>query len=254
MKALAGRRIVVTRHAPMLTERLTAEGADVVELPTIAIGPAPDSTLLAAAVGRLGLYDWIAFTSANAVRAVAEVLAELQMDLPATVKVASVGRATTDAIRAAWPGRRPDLEPGAVFSAEGLLAAWPGKDVDGARILLPVSDRASDVLERGLQSRGADVERITAYTTAVDTADPAAWSAVQQRGVDLIVFASPSAVEGFVALAGQGASEVPAAVIGPTTASAARLAGFRVVAQPSLSTLEALASTITAALGHEAAE
>jgi uroporphyrinogen-III synthase len=228
---------------------LRAAGAQVFEVPTIVIGPPPDPEALAAAVGRLGLYDWVVFTSGNAVRAVADVLRLIQMDLPSSLKVASVGRATSAAVEAAWPGRpRPPLEPVAEFSAEGLLAAWRGMEVRGARVLLPVSDRAADILPRGLAERGAEVERVIAYTTTPQTGGAAAWAEAREEGVDLVVFASPSAVEGFVALAGASAAEAPAAVIGPTTAAAARGAGLDVLVQPSESTMDALAAAIVASL------
>ncbi len=69
-----------------------------------------------------------------------------------------------------------------------------------------------------------------------------------REGVDIVVFASPSAVEGFLAAAGEAGREVRAAVIGPTTAEAARAAGLTVVAEADPSTLDGLADAIASAL------
>ena len=248
MKSLAGRRVVVTRAAPVLEERLRAAGATVIEVPTIAIGPPPDTAPLARALAGLDACDWVVFTSANAVRAVGHALRASGGSLPARLKIASVGPATSSEVEEAWPGRRPDLEPPAEYSGEGLLAAWPEETARGARILLPVSDRASDTVERGLAARGAVVVRVVAYTTATDPSHRAAWEQAASEGVDLVVFLSPSAVEGFLALAGSAAAGVPAAVIGPTTATRARTGGLRVLVQPDRSTLEALAAAVEGAL------
>jgi len=239
MKPLQGRRILVTRRreqARSLVDALSAEGATVLEVPLIAREPPDDPAPLDAALGRLESYDWLVFTSANAVEAVAERLARLGVTLPVQVRLASVGPTTAEAIVARFAGRRADLQPAAQYRAEGLVEAFRARDLAGRRVLLPVSDRARDTLAAGLRAQRAEVDEVIAYrTTAAPGAGESVGRILADERVDLVTFASPSAVEAFVAAAGERSRGVPAAVIGPVTAGAARAAGLdvKVVAEPS---------------------
>jgi len=97
VKPLKGRRILVTRRSEQtgsLREALSALGATVVEVPLIAHEPPADPRPLDEALGRLARYDWVAFTSANAVEAVAGRLARLGVPLAAGVRLAAVGPST----------------------------------------------------------------------------------------------------------------------------------------------------------------
>lgn len=247
MTALRGRRFLVTRRKEQsggLAALLREAGAEVLEAPAIAIAPPEDARPLDAALARLGEFDWIAFTSANAVRAVAE-RAPAALRWP---RVASVGPATTHAIEEAL-NRRADLEPAAGFRAEALAQALIAVGVAGKRILLPLSDRARDTLEAALREAGARVERVTAYRTLAPAGAAEALRAALDRGFDLVLFASPSAIENVVALLGDGARGLQAGVIGPVTREAAVTAGLdvRVVAEPS--TAEGLVAALQRELG-----
>src|SRR5258708_15956677 len=164
-------------------------------------------------------YEWLVFTSANAVEAVSTRMAALGVGLPAGLSLASVGPATPLAVHAAWPGARVSVEPAGDFRAAGLVAAFDPAAGRGRRVLLPVSDRAAETVSRGLAERGAVVERVVAYRTV--SADGGQSLAETLRGgVDVAVFASPSAVEAFAAFAGEDGRSVPAAVIAPPPAEA----------------------------------
>ncbi len=227
---LAGLTVVLTRRAEQagaLTDALRAQGADVRLLPLIAIGPPEDPRPLHDALARAAAFDWIVFTSANAVEAVAGARA-----LPA--RIASVGPATSRAVRSVLENASVALEPASDFRAEGLLAAFEGHDVRGARILLPQSDHARPTLAEGLRDAGALVTAVTAYRT-VPSADAAASAAALLAGAHVVVYASPSAVDHGIDLCGDRLRVLPAAVIGPVTERAARDAGLdvAVVARPS---------------------
>lgn len=248
MTALRGRRFLVTRRKEPsggLVALLREAGAEVLEAPAIAIVPPEDPSPLDAAVAGLAEFDWIAFTSANAVRAVAE-RASAGVAWPL---IASVGPATTHAIEEAL-GRRADLAPAAGFRAERLARAMVAAGVAGKRILLPLSDRARDTLQEALSEAGARVERVTAYRTLAPAGAAEALRAALDRGFDLALFASPSAVENVVALLGDRVRGLPAGVIGPVTREAASAAGLdvRVVAEPS--TAAGLVAALERDLGH----
>ena len=100
--ALSGRRVLVTRHWPELMTGLASLGAIASEVPLIELRPPSDPRPLDAALVDLGRYDWMVFTSANAVEAVSTRMAALAVAFPAGVRLASVGPATTEAVRAAW--------------------------------------------------------------------------------------------------------------------------------------------------------
>jgi uroporphyrinogen III methyltransferase/synthase len=235
---LRGLRILLTRRpeqSAALADRLTAAGAVVVQAPLIEVAPPEDTGPLDRALRALGEFDWLVLTSGNAARALRTRLEALALDpvLPAGLRVATVGPATSSAARALLGASRIDAEPATDFRAESLLAVLAAHDLAKRRVLIPLSDRARDVIRAGLEDRGARVEAVVAYRTVLPAEARDRLEECLRQGVDMIAFASPSAVEGFTAAMG-GAGGVPAAVIGPVTAAAARQAGLdvRVVASP----------------------
>lgn len=245
-------RVLVTRQAEQageLREGLRALGAEVVEVPVIEMVPPADTRPLDEALKNLYRYQWVVFTSANAVASVAGRLAALEATgaWPITTRVASIGPATTAAIQERL-GVRVELEPPTDYRAEGLLDAFLAHDLGGRHVLLPLSDRARDVLPHGLRARGAEVQEVVAYRNvpASDLRDRLAEALA--TGADLVTFASPSAVECFVAAAPPGQALPPAAVIGPVTESAARRAGLTVAAVATPATVGGLLAAVEAAV------
>jgi uroporphyrinogen III methyltransferase/synthase len=254
--SLLGRRIVVTRRreqSSALVGELEARGATVLEVPSIEIRPASDPGPLDAALEGLEAYDWVVFTSENAVRGV--LGRTIVLGIPPRLggrsrRLASIGASTSVALAAAFPEDRIDLQPAAEFRATGLLRAFEQRgDLAGRRVLLPASSRAREELPAGLRALGAQVDVVVAY----ETVEPQGLAAAVRRCLverfDLALFASPSAVEAFAEAGGEAARGLPAAVIGPTTEAAARAAGFdvRAVAQPS--TTAGLVAAACQALG-----
>jgi uroporphyrinogen-III synthase len=243
-------RVLLTAATPAmqaLGARLRQRGLDVLEVPAVNVAPPEDPGPLAKAVASLATYDWLAFTSANAVRAVAGQLTALGSALPGGLRVAALGPSTARAFEETFPGRGVDVQPAAAHHAEALADALvQAGDLGGRRVLLPLSDRARDTLARRLREAGALPETVIAYRTVVGVSEAVAVAPTS----DLAVFASPSAVEGFLAMAGDAAAGMAAAVIGPTTAVAAREAGLEVVAVANPSTVEGLEDTILRHLGR----
>jgi uroporphyrinogen-III synthase len=244
-RPLARRRVLVTRGAGQsagLSERLRARGAEVVEVPMVHIAPPEDPQPFHDALRTLDAGDWLLLTSANAVHALADALRPVGAGLPTTLRLASAGPATTDAIRALLPGRAITAQATSAYGSEGLAHALSLVDVTGARMLFPVSDRSPATLASVLRGRGARVEVVVAYRTLVPEGISERLRAAFEAGLDAVTFASPSAVETFV-LAGAGFG-VPVVVIGPSTASAARIAGFTVAGMADVATDEGLAAAV----------
>lgn len=241
MTPLAGRRIVVTRRpgqASALVQALRDRGAEVIEVPAIETAPSEDTGPLDEALGRIEGYDWVAFTSANAVRAVRDRLSALGLAPaigPRGPRIAVVGASTSEALRVAFPDDVVALEPAGEPGAAGLLRAFARTGCAEGRVLLPASSRARDDLPRGLRELGVTVDVVEAYRTVEPAGLAEAVTHCFDKGFGVVTFASPSAVEGFVAAAGARAAGLPAVVIGPTTEAAARAAGLdvRAVARPS---------------------
>ncbi len=252
---LAGRRIVVTRRkdlAASLVRLLSERGATVLEVPATTMGPPEDSGPLDAALRGLSGFHWVSFSSANAVSAVRDRLAALALPnrlAPGGGRIASVGPATTRALREAFPDDVVEVEPESDFSAAGLVRAFGERGIAGATVLIPASNLARPELPSGLRALGAEVTVAVAYTTGEPPELGPAVQACLAEGVDAVTFAAPSAARAFSAAAGPRGSGLPAVVIGATTEAAARSVGMSILAVASPSTVEGLVAALEKALG-----
>ncbi|HYH50067.1 MAG TPA: uroporphyrinogen-III synthase, partial [Acidimicrobiia bacterium] len=241
-RPLFGKRIIVTRareQASGLVERLHELGAATVELPVIEIGePADGGAALREAAGRAGEYDWLAFTSANAVSRFFAALGEVGSDTRALGgrRIAAIGPGTADALAAA--GVRADLLPER-FVAESLLAVFP----DGpGRVLLPRAAVARDALPAGLAERGWTVDVVEAYRTTVG--QPAREALAAAATASAVTFTSSSTVTNYLAVAGDVPVPPVVACIGPITAETARAAGLTVDVVATEHTIEGLVQSL----------
>jgi uroporphyrinogen-III synthase len=247
---LAGRRVVITRakgQAAALCDRLRSLGAEPVELPTIEVRPAADPAPLDRALADLISYDWLIFTSANAVRFFAERARTVGVDLTALrARVCAIGPATRTALEAA--GLHADLMA-ADSAAEGVVAAFARHPLDGRRVLLPRAAVARDLVPEELARRGARVDVVEAYRTVVPEGAEARARAVfaSSHKPDFIAFTSSSTVRNLVALAGARAlAGVRAVSIGPITSATARELGIEVAAEAREATTEGIIEAIRA--------
>ncbi|MEO9324373.1 uroporphyrinogen-III synthase [Nocardioides sp. C4-1] len=236
-KPLFGWRVLVPRtkdQAASLSLGLRGHGAVPEEVPTISVEPPRNPLQMDKAVRGLveGRYEWIAFTSVNAVKAVREKFEEYGLDARAFsgLKIAAVGDKTAAAI-AAW-GLRADLVPSGEQSAAGLLADWPEYDdvLDPInRVFLPRADIATETLVAGLVELGWECDDVTAYRTVRATPPPAPTrDAIKSGKFDAVVFTSSSTVRNLVGIAGKPHPSTVIAVIGPATAKTAEEHGLRV--------------------------
>jgi uroporphyrinogen III methyltransferase/synthase len=236
-KPLFGWRVLVPRtreQASAVSERLREYGAVPEEVPTIAVEPPRTPQQMERAVKGLvtGRYQWVAFTSTNAVKAVREKLEEYGLDARAFagVKVAAVGDATTAALLDF--GIRPDLVPEGSQSAEGLADEWPPFDdvLDPInRVLLPRADIATETLLARLTELGWETEDVTAYRTVRAAPPPAPIrEAIKGGGFDAVLFTSSSTVRNLVGIAGKPHTATVITCIGPATAQTAKEHGLRV--------------------------
>ena len=224
--------VLVTRPAgagdPLVAE-LEARGYRVSAVPTVATRPLPVDW------PDLADYDWVVLTSAAGVEALPET--------PSGPRWAAVGEATAAALRSR--GATVDFVPA---EANGAALASSLPEPAGKRVLLVRATRADRDLPAGLRERGALVDELTAYETVEGPEESAGrlQTALEQRDLAAVVFASGSAVRGFARLG--GSTRLPAITIGPRTSAVARQAGFDVVAEAAGQSVRDLATAVESAV------
>jgi uroporphyrinogen-III synthase len=231
-KPLANKRIVVTRapeQAQSLVHELERLGGEVILLPVVAFEAPEDSGPLDRALGELPSFDWVLFTSQNAVRFFSRRVEHLGVGKPAQ-HIAALGPATAEVAK--QQGFSVDYVA-THHTAHGLASELQAS-VKGSRVLLPHSDRADDQIAKALREVGAEVADVVAYRTVAPGAlDQAVLDRIRGGEVDVTIFASPSAFHNLAGFLGVStlvklAESVQFAAIGPTTARAMRESGVRV--------------------------
>lgn len=226
---LAGRRIVVTRaerQAGSLIGAIEDRGGLVVALPLLEITDAADGgAALRRALDGLDSADWLVVLSPNGAR---RIVGHIE---PGRCNLAVIGDGTGSVfVSEGWD---VDLIP-EVASSEGLLEAFGPVKVEG-EFLIAQAEAGRTLLADGLRERGETVEVVSAYGNHLPTIDPE--NIARAHGADMVVFASPSAVERYVALV--GATPSKAVCIGSVTAGRAVAEGFDVTtaSQPTVPAL-----------------
>ncbi|WPF67233.1 MULTISPECIES: bifunctional uroporphyrinogen-III C-methyltransferase/uroporphyrinogen-III synthase [unclassified Corynebacterium] len=255
-RPLYGWRVLVPRaksQAGPMSARLASHGAIPQEVPTISLEPPRNPAQMERAIKGIveGRYQWIIFTSVNAVEAVWDKITAFGLDARAFagVHLAAVGRKTSQAIKAL--GLTPEVTPPATKqNAQGLVEVFPEyvEDLDPVgRVLLPRADLGSDLLVEGLHHAGWEVDDVVAYRT-VRAAPPSAEvrDMIKTGGFDAVCFTSGSTVKNLVGIAGKPHRRTIIAVIGPATAQVAREMGLRVDVMPEEADVPALVDALAA--------
>ena len=256
-RPLFGRRIVVTRtreQASELVANLEEHGAECFEYSTIHIEPVADYSLLDRAIDEMADYQWILFTSLNAVTYFFERLYALRCDSRhlAGARIAAVGRATADELLRY--GIRADLIP-EKFTGEGLAEALVQTSVRGSRILLPRALQAGELLPDALTEAGAEVTVAPTYRNVPPQGrKDELRDQLQDGDIDLLTFTSSSTVNNFLTMVDARDNDelhqlldgVTIAAIGPVTAATIREHGLHVDIQPEKYTIADMVQAIVA--------
>lgn len=253
LSPLSGRRIAVTRareQSPELTAKLTALGAEVIELPLITISKEIDKHVLHDVLSELGGYDWIVFTSANGVRYFFDEFYRIYDDVRSLglLRFAAVGETTAKAITEQHI--KVECMP-KVATADALAADLIATgSLDSAKILIITGNLNRDDLVKRLEDARAIIDQLQVYKTEKTDlgADPAAED-FRARGADAILFASSSAVQSFVDQAAaltlaKSARRPLAGSIGPQTSETMKKAGMPVDFAAKTPSLDALVEAL----------
>ncbi|MEO6213286.1 MAG: uroporphyrinogen-III C-methyltransferase [Vicinamibacterales bacterium] len=254
-RPLFGRRIIVTRsreQAEELIDMLEERGAEAIAAPTIRVAPPQDDTELAQACAAASSYDWIVFTSANAVdRFIAVLLASGDVRDLKGVRICTIGPST--ASRLQRYGIRVDLTP-AEYHGDAVLAALKAAGpIKEQRFLLPRADIAREVLPDQLREAGALVTEVVAYRTILAQPergiDHDIYGMLLEGNIDAVTFTSASTVRNFVQIYGEDQAAdllrgTVVASIGPVTAEAAQQLGIHTTVMPGRYTIPDLVDAL----------
>ena len=249
-RPLYGWRVLVPRaksQAGVMNARLSQHGAIPQSVPTISLEPPRNPAQMDRAIKGIveGRYQWVLFTSVNAVDAVWKKFEQLGLDARAFagVHLGAVGQKTAEALRAL--GMFPELVPHRTKqNAAGMVEIFPEyvEDIDPvSRVLLPRADLGTDVLVDGLVEKGWEVDDVVAYRT-VRAAPPAPETRdmIKTGGFDAVCFTSASTVKNLVGIAGKPHQRTIIACIGPYTAEEAKAQGLRVDVVPEVADVPSL--------------
>jgi len=247
-KPLWGKRIVVTRsrsQASQLVDRIVDLGGEAVEFPAIEIKKEANLSGLHNAFSHLDSYDWVVFTSVNAVDIFFEELISCGYDIRDLkgIKLAAIGPATRD--RLVQKGLKVEVMPGE-YRAEGVIKALTSVSRPGQWVLLPRARGARSVLPEELRKAGLHVNEVFLYEAVVAlSVSPQVLNEIKQGNMDYLTFTSSSTVHNFVKIVGRENiarinNKTKVACIGPITADTARQYGFTVDINASEFTIQGL--------------
>ncbi len=242
------KNILITRaraQADEFAEKLRSTGFEPIFFPVIEIEPVDNNVALERALSKLNCYEWIVFTSVNAVEVVFDSFASLLLVEDRSTKFAVIGPKTAAVLQAR--GIVPDFVP-EEYVAEAIL---PGLgDLLGKWVLLPRAEIARKALPEAIFNAGGVPHEITVYKTLPAQPHLEGLLALH-NGVDVITFTSQSTVQNFIAIAeknGLDPRNLPNdpifACIGPITEQAAKEAGLSNVVAAKEYTTEGLLAVL----------
>lgn len=254
---LFGKRIVVTRtrsQAGELSTRLRRLGAEVVEMPTIRIGPPSNTREFAEAVVHCHTYEWLVFSSPNGVERFFQAFFAVYKDIRSIggARIAAIGPGTEAKLR--QYGLSVDIMP-KKYVAEGLVKAFKDArdeigSIEHSTFLWVRGEEARRVIYDGLVSLGAIVDECITYSTVAETEDVAgAQAAFRESGADIVTFTSSSTAQNFFRLGLPWPAGCKAASIGPVTTATLKELGHAPKITAKTHDIEGLVEAIVKACG-----
>ncbi len=230
-KPLSGRNIIVTRakhQGRELIQKIEQAGGNPIEFPTIEICP------LKVKLPDFKRYNWIIFTSANAIELFFKLLPDIR-EL-GSVKIAVIGESTAECIKKYCI--KPDFMPDE-FISEALITGLKHKIRDSDRVLLPKAEQARDIIAKELKKHAAEVDELVLYKTVIPQYNKQEPDDAIKKA-DSVCFTSPSSVRNFALM-----KNIKAYCLGPVTAKTAEEAGFKEIITAGEYTINGLMDKLT---------
>lgn len=256
-RPLRGKRVVVTRtrkQASRMSRMLRELGADVLEMPTIRISPVEGSEKeeFFRLVADVHTYDWLIFTSPNAVEYFFDAFYQFRDDARAIggVRIAVVGPGTAAKLKEYHLAT--DLMP-EKHVAEEIPAALEKEhgSLDNVMMLWVRGKEAGTEMSQQLNQAGAILDEAIAYETVPETDDPTgAVKRFREEGADIVTFTSGSTVEGFLDLGLDIPESTRIASIGPVTSETLRESGYEPDREAASSDIPGLVAAVVELAGE----
>lgn len=227
---LAGKTFISTRPAGKskeLSDLLSAQGATLLEMPTIEIHPVQLSDQDKELIRHIDNFQWLIFTSANGVSHFFDHLKELtgSYALPSHIKIAVIGKKTGSKL--GNYGHQAHYTNKGTTSIDFSVELRDLMGSSKPKILLALGNLAHDILVQSLKNV-AEVYRINIYKTEIPANIPSnSLEMVIGDKYDMIIFTSPSSFHNFCRLT-EGKidkAKIRAASIGAITTEALTSAG-----------------------------
>lgn len=249
-RPLFGKRVLVTRarsQASRLVKQLEGLGAEVLEYPTIEIVPVRNTQPVDDALKNISSYDWMMFTSSNAVRGIASRMKALGLDSRALARLKLGVNGPSTARALSEIGINADLIPNE-YLASAMVELLQSEGITPSNVLFPRSDIGRETLPNGLRELGSNVDEVIAYSTESpkDTGDLA--RKAYKKGVDFTTFTSSSTVRNLVDLVGGSPDLINSSktvIIGPITGDTASELGVNIDIQAEEQSIDGIVTAIT---------
>ncbi|MCX7797606.1 MAG: uroporphyrinogen-III synthase [Melioribacter sp.] len=235
------------KEAKHSLSRLINEGADLIFFPTIKIKPIYTKDDFTDLIVEPHQFDYIIFTSANAVEVFSGIISEYKLDLSKT-KIAVVGKVTAEECRSR--GLYIHLIP-EEYSAKGLIKKFSEIGIYNKKILIPGSALSREDLKIGLTELGAKVVSIPIYDVVTNDISELKndYEKILAKKPNVFIFTSPSSFENYLKLLNINQPEVyfektVVCAIGPTTEFEIESCNVKVNIVPKIYSLEGLADAI----------
>jgi len=232
---LFGKNILVTRDEPGnidFGEKIIERGGNPVSFPTFQIKSLTDTTEFLQTLTKLSDYDWVIFTSQNGVKVFFEAIGKLNKDARvfSSAKIACIGPQTEATLNQF--AIKADFVPSVFTSEQFGMQLLEFTKLKDKKILLLRSEIASDELVEILKKANAKVDDVSTYTAIMQKNETAYLEEkINNREIDWITFASPSAVQGFfdnINIEIINSSPIKIASVGPVTSKELEQKGVKV--------------------------
>lgn len=251
MLPLKNKKVVICRALDQsfeLSERLTQLGAQVISFPTIKILPPSEWTEVDHVINTIKNFDFIIFTSANAVKIFYSRILEIKKKKDFKyAQVICVGNKTKTACEQL--GINVNFIPDD-FSSEGIINKYKTV-LAGRKVLYPRSSIGRKEIIIQLKLLGTEITAVDIYRTIAptDLEFEEVRSLLKKTAVDIFIFTSPSTFENFLILLnienpGNYFSEKIVAAIGPTTKKAIEEKSVKVSIMPQVHSMDGLMTAV----------
>ncbi len=198
---LSTKKILITKSQEEAQDSLNlliSNGAEIIYFPTIKIKPIYNAKSISQLISNPYQYEYIIFTSANAVELFHKIITEFKIDLSRT-KIAVIGKATAETCTSY--GLYIHLIP-EEYSSKGLIKKFSELDIYNKKILIPGSALSREDLKLGLSELGAVVDFIPIYDVVANDLSElkTEYEKISKEKPDVFIFTSPSSFENYLKL------------------------------------------------------